>query len=359
MQTRQLNVPEMFFWFSFTSVLSSAYHHHNYLRRCNIVRTCRQVCLPSHQLNRWSGKTEMGEGGWEKAREHVTSSSRLLLSVRQTAAGLQSEPLPYPSARLGPRLGLIWLATARLKSSATLINLNQMNDLININISTLHRGKSGPAPSGSASDEWHGSDSGRRRRGWNWEGLLEDGEKKKKKGGERLYEDCMNEDGFRRHVFKKRADVLLCLKNKPRPSDACLHGFSPGTATSKSQQQEHLCRVHTDTYTASKILGFHTLGEKRHSVLCKTLAVAHSPWGPIHKSYLIIFAISSKLNNWMSETLLWVLFQVKPVETCKKKVCYVHNLQKWPPPPPNSSQLTPVKCLFSKSQRWVVSKCGN
>lgn len=211
MQTRQLNVPEMFFWFSFTSVLSSAYQHHNYLSRCNIVKTCRQVCLPSHQLNRWSGKTEMGGG----AREHVTSSSRLLLSVRQTAAGLQSEPLPYPSARLGPRLGLIWLATARLKSSATLINLNQMNDLININISTLHRGKSGPAPSGSASDEWHGSDSGRGRRGWNWEGLLEDGEKKKgKKGGERLYEDCMNEDGFRKHAFKKRADVCVVFEEQ-------------------------------------------------------------------------------------------------------------------------------------------------
>lgn len=71
---------------------------------------------------------------------------------------------------------------------------------------------------------------------------------------------------------------VLCLKSKPLPLDACLHGFSP--------QQEHLCRVHTDIYTASQILGFHTLGEKRHSVLCKVLAVAHSPWGPIHKSYL-------------------------------------------------------------------------
>lgn len=68
MQTRQLNVPEMFFWFSFTSVLSSAYHYHNYLSRCNIVKTCRQVCLPSHQLNRWSGKTEMGEGGRKSTR---------------------------------------------------------------------------------------------------------------------------------------------------------------------------------------------------------------------------------------------------------------------------------------------------
>lgn len=79
---------------------------------------------------------------------------------------------------------------------------------------------------------------------------------------------------------------VLCLKSKPLPLDACLHGLSPGTTTSKSQQQEHLCRVHTDIYTASQILGFHTLGEKRHSVLCKVLAVAHSPWGPIHKSYL-------------------------------------------------------------------------
>ena len=71
---------------------------------------------------------------------------------RQTAAGLQSEPFSYPSAWLGPTLGLIWLATAQLKSSATLINLNQMNDLININISTLHQGKAGPAQSCSASD---------------------------------------------------------------------------------------------------------------------------------------------------------------------------------------------------------------
>lgn len=41
-------------------------------------------------------------------------------------------------------LSLIWLATAHLKSSVMLINLNQMDDLININISTLHRGKAGP-----------------------------------------------------------------------------------------------------------------------------------------------------------------------------------------------------------------------
>lgn len=96
-------------------------------------------------------RKEWGGGG---ATEYggISSLTLRLLFNRQTAAGLQSELLSYPSARLGPPLGLIWLATAQLKSSAALINLNQMNDLININISTLHRGKAGPRPSGCATD---------------------------------------------------------------------------------------------------------------------------------------------------------------------------------------------------------------
>lgn len=39
-------------------------------------------------------------------------------------------------------------------------------------------------------------------------------EEEGKKGGERLYEDCMNEDGFRKHAFKKRADVCVVFEEQ-------------------------------------------------------------------------------------------------------------------------------------------------
>lgn len=65
---------------------------------------------------------------------------------------------------------------ARLKSSVALIILNQINDLINISISSLHWGKAG-----ALLQMDNAAPIQRIRKGWNKRGLMGSGVKKKKR----------------------------------------------------------------------------------------------------------------------------------------------------------------------------------